>query len=128
MLDLKKILTKVLGCCYTLDTDGHWTWKKYADGTLEMWRSYSGAPTTGTHYTTIGGFYGYYVTGFSFPAGCKPVSTNYFVKTSWIIGNGFVIDSTGLGKTTTEFGIYALATASGQTTVYADIYVVGRWK
>ena len=45
MLDLKKILTKVLGCCYILDTDGSWIWKKYADDTFEMWKFYSGAPS-----------------------------------------------------------------------------------
>ena len=128
MLDIKKLLTKMLGCCYTLGTDGYWTWKKYADGTFEMWRHYGGIPTTGTHYTAINNFYGYYVSSFSFPALCRPTNANYFVKTSWWIGNGFALDATGYGKTATEFNIYALATASNQTSVTADIYVVGRWK
>lgn len=128
MLDLKKLLTKTLGCCYSLGTDGYWEWKKYTDGTFEMWRHYGGAPTTGSHYTTINGFYGYYVSGFNFPSSCKPTNANYFVKTSWWIGSGFALDATGLGKTATGFNTYALATASSQTTVTADIYVAGRWK
>lgn len=128
MLDLKKLLTKTLGCCYSLGTDGYWEWKKYADGTFEMWRHYGGAPTTGTHYTTMNGFYGYYVTGFTFPSSCSPVNANYFIKTTWWVGSGFTIDASGLGRTATGFTIYCLATASNQTTVFADIYIAGRWK
>lgn len=37
MLDLKALLSKILGCCYIKGTSGNWTYKKYLDGTLECW-------------------------------------------------------------------------------------------
>ena len=37
MISFKKILRKILGCCYTTGSSGDWTWKKYADGTFELY-------------------------------------------------------------------------------------------
>lgn len=34
MLNLKKILTKILNCSYTTGSSGNWKWKKYKDGTF----------------------------------------------------------------------------------------------
>ena len=49
MLDLKALLSKILGCCYIKGTSGNWTYKKYLDGTLECWyNGYSGTYTCGT--------------------------------------------------------------------------------
>lgn len=60
MLDIKKLFTKILKCCYTTGTSNSWTYKKYADGTYEAWRYYQAtgmALTTssaGTYYSTSG--------------------------------------------------------------------------
>ena len=37
MLDIKKLFAKAIGCCYTTGASGNWKWKKYADGSAEMW-------------------------------------------------------------------------------------------
>lgn len=37
MISFKKILRKILSCCYTTGSSGNWTWKKYADGTFELY-------------------------------------------------------------------------------------------
>lgn len=129
MLDVKKLLTKILGCLYIYGTDGYWTWKKYADGTFEMTRSYSGVPVGSSHYTTVGGFYAYYITGWNFPAACKPISREaYVVHTDWEIGSGFAINAGTVGGTTTSFNTYALASAASQSTVKVRVHVVGKWK
>lgn len=49
MLDLKALLSKILGCCYIKGTSGGWKYKKYLDGTVELWGYFSG---TYTSYTT----------------------------------------------------------------------------
>lgn len=55
MLDLKALLSKILGCCYTKGTSGNWTYKKYLDGTLETW--YQGATGNYTVGTARGNLY-----------------------------------------------------------------------
>lgn len=37
MLDLKKLLTKMLACSYASGTDGIWTYRKYGDHTYHAW-------------------------------------------------------------------------------------------
>lgn len=56
MVNLKALLTQILGCCYTTGTDGIWTYKKYGDGTYEATGSYQASNMTiktasaGTYY------------------------------------------------------------------------------
>lgn len=65
MLDLKALLTKVLGCCYIKGTSGNWTYKKYLDGTLECWyKGVTGTYTVGTQRGTM--YSGGWIT-YSFP-------------------------------------------------------------
>ena len=47
-LDVKKLLNKMLACCYTYGTSGTWQYKKYADGTLVCWGYSTIDVTTGT--------------------------------------------------------------------------------
>lgn len=129
MLDLKKLLEKILNCMYTTGTENGWFWRKYVDGTFDMWRTYTGAPTTGSHYVLIGGWAGYYVEGISLPSGCLPVSTQYQVCSTWEIGAGFSLTSdTAVGQSLTGFNLYVLSTASSQSTITVHIYVHGYWK
>lgn len=46
MLDLKALLSKILGCCYIKGTSGGWTYKKYLYGTVELWGYFSGTYTS----------------------------------------------------------------------------------
>lgn len=48
MLDTKKLLTKILKCLYVKGSSGDWTYKKYADGTCEMWFKGTKTVTIGT--------------------------------------------------------------------------------
>lgn len=56
MLNIKKLLAKMLGCCYSTGTNNSWTYKKYADGTYEAWRYYQAtslvitSSSAGTYY------------------------------------------------------------------------------
>lgn len=109
----------------------YWKWTKYNSGEFDMWVDWSGAPDggTGTHYTTINGFYGYYSSGYTFPSGCKPIDTNYYIHTDWTIGSGFTMDAgTVTTKTTTGYSVYALSTAGNVTSVTVRSHIHGRWK
>ena len=110
------------------ESDNGWSYRKWANGRFEMWRVYSGAPTTGTHHVTIGNLYGYRVAGFNFPSSCKPIDTNYHVDDTWIVDNGFAMSAgTVTTKTINDFGVYCLASSGNQTTVNINLYVTGRW-
>ena len=110
-------------------SDEYWKWRKWSDGVLELERFFSGSPTTGTHYTTAGGLYGYRVEGFHFPTEVKPIDTNYIVKADWRIGSGFAVSAGCVStKTTSGFNIYALASSSSVTSVEVMIYIRARWK
>ena len=85
-------------------SENGWYYKKYADGTFDMWKKYSGAPATGTHYSTYNNFYGYYIQTGNFPTNCKPIDTNYCIHSTWQITNGFAIQAGHLGATTTTPG------------------------
>ena len=114
---------------YESGTDGTWTWRKWSDGLLELQRFYNGPPTTGSHYTTVNGFYGYYVTGFTFPSSAKPIDNGYSVMADWAIGSGFsIFGGTVSSKAVTGFTLYALSTASGQSVVRIGIYIRAKWK
>lgn len=110
-------------------TDGTWSWKKWNDGVLELERRYSGPPTTGTHYTTVGGLYGYRVTDFTFPSSINPINSNYTITANWKIASGFAIDAGSVGtKSTTGFSLFGMGSSSGVTSVEIDIYIRARWK
>lgn len=117
----------------TIESSGsssYWTyWAKYTDGTFELWGDYTGAPTGGSHYTTVNGFYGYYSAGWTFPSDCKPININYRVFADWYVGAGFTVPAgTANSKGTSSFNVYALATAGSQTSIRVNLCVIGRWK
>lgn len=129
LIDIKKLLEKILNCMYTTGSSNSWTWRKYADGTFDAWVYSSGAPSGGTHYYTNSPFYGYKVDGIYFPSEMQPIDTNYQVYVRWQVGQGFVCSShTVSTKTLTYFTVYTLGTASSQSTVNFHAHIHGRWK
>ena len=129
MIDLKKLLEKILSCMYTTGTSGNWHWRKYVDGTFDAWVYYSGSPYGGTHYYYASPFYGYRVEAIYFPTNMKPIDTNYQVYVRWQIGNGFVCSSHSLtAKTLDYFNVYTLGNAGSQSTVNFHAHIHGRWK
>lgn len=114
-----------------IGSSSYWRWVKYNSGEFDMWVTWSGTPDggTGTHYTTVNGFYGYYSAGYTFPSGCKPIDANYQITTEWVIGSGFTMDcGAAMSRTTTGFNLYALATAGNVTTITLRSHIHGRWK
>ena len=111
-------------------------YRKWNSGLFELDGYYSGAPTTGSHYSNIVTdntgtvkLYGYRSENYSFPSECVPIDTNYTVLASWKIGSGFAFDcGTVSTQTTQKFSIYAISTAGNQTSIAVQIYVRGRWK
>ena len=76
-----------------------------------------------TNYTTINGFFGYYISNITTPF--TMASSNYYVGTTWSVGSGFSISAGILSQTTTKFNAYALATASGSQDVELAIVIEG---
>ena len=103
---------------------GVWTWRKYSDGTFDLWARNS---TTATHFTTINGFYGYQL-AFSFPTGCTPINGQYIASLNFKVGTGFSSPAGHGTYGTTGFVAYVLANQSGQQTIEYDVYVHGKWQ
>lgn len=76
-----------------------------------------------TNYTTINGFFGYYIASITTPF--TMASAKYYVGTTWSIGSGFSISAGILSQTTTKFNAYALSTASGSQDVKLSIVIEG---
>ena len=76
-----------------------------------------------TNYTTINGFYGYYIASITTPF--TMASAKYYVGTTWSIGSGFSISAGILAKTINSFNAYALSTASGSQDVELSIVIEG---
>ena len=111
-------------------------YRKWNSGLFELDGYYSGAPTTGSHYSNIVTdntgtvkLYGYRSENYSFPSECVPIDTGYTVLASWTIGSGFAFDCGTVGtQTTQKFSIYAIGSHGNQTSIAVRIYVRGRWK
>ena len=120
---------EIADCIVEQGMDGTWQYRKWANGRFEMWRVYSGVPTTGTHYVQINNFYGYRLSDINFPSSCTPINTNYHISAEWTVGSGFAMPAGTVGtKTTSKFSLYCVASAGSQTKVTINIYVTGRWK
>ena len=104
---------------------GSWTYKKYADGTFDMWL-YGSVSTT--HAASYGNFYQYNLLRASFPSSLKPINTNYVVSGNFRVGTSYGILAGINGETTTTFNAIVLTAASGTQDVYYKFHVVGEWK
>ena len=76
-----------------------------------------------TNYTTMNGFFGYYIASITTPF--TMASAKYYVGTTWSIGIGFSISAGILAKTINSFNAYALSTASGSQDVELSIVIEG---
>lgn len=122
-ISLKKLLGKMLTCCYSYGESGGWKWKKYADGTIDMWRTYSGNITD---YGNSGGWYFYQAT-FYFPSGTI-IGTDYAVHPVWKIGTNISV-AAWCAKSSGSFTTYGARIGSGGSKACViDMYVHGNWR
>ena len=123
MISIKNLLNKILQCCYTTGSSGGWTWRKYADGTIDMWRTYSGNLTD---YANGGGWY-FYQANFSFPSNTV-IGTDYAVHPVWKVGTSISV-AAWCAKGSGSFTTYGARIGGGGTNAcIIDMYVHGRWK
>ena len=97
-----------------------WSYVLYADYTIDATRTIT---DTLSNYTTVNGFYGYYIPSIVTPFYME--DTNYYIGTEWSIGTGFSIHAGILSKATNQFNAYALATASGSQSVKLTMHLKG---
>ena len=126
MLDIKKLLKNLLNNSYKTESGGIWTWRKYADGTFDMWGKWDGSLSS--YATWNSNFNGYYK-AFTFATGMAPIDSDYQVFASWQIGNGYVFQGNPMyNKSTSGFSAYAMSNVSGSQSCVVNLYVHGRWK
>lgn len=107
-------------------SSGNWQWRIWNSGLKEVEGKYDGTPATGKHYATVGGLYGYRVDSFSIPTAARFTTTDYKIVANWTIGSGFAMDAgTVTSRSTSGFSLYALASASNQSTVHIHFYCIG---
>lgn len=130
MLDLKALLTKLLGCAYTSGTDNGWRYRKYADGTYEAWRFYQ-ATGLNLSVSSAGTYYGSGANGY------RDITAPSFTKTyELVMAQDMASQSSGTY-------IYNIAATNGNSFIrvsyrnYAsntnascggDFYIRGTWK
>lgn len=82
-----------------------WSYVLYADNTIDAIRTIT---DTQTYYSTVNGFYGYYIANIDLPF--TMADTGYYIGTAWSIGSGFSVSAGLLSVTTTKFNAYGLGT------------------
>lgn len=82
-----------------------WSYVLYADNTIDAIRTIT---DTQTYYSTVNGFYGYYIANIDLPF--TMADTNYYIGTAWSIGSGFSVPAGLLSVTTTKFNAYGFGT------------------
>lgn len=104
-------------------TSGIWTYRKWNSGVAECWGVHS---ETLTSYTTVNGFYGYYV-DVTLPSDLFTDIPNIYYSAR--IGAGFALTGTQTSATTsTKIRVFALSTESGSQSTKWDISCIGTWK
>lgn len=101
-------------------TANGWDYILYTDKTIDATRNIT---DTVSNYTTVNGFYGYYIANIATPF--TMANTNYYIGTEWAIGTGFSVPAAVMIKTTTKFNAYALGTASGSQSVSLTMHIKG---
>lgn len=143
-LNLKKSLSNLFNFIATTGSNSitsgtnttNWNWRKWPDGTFDMWVSMTGT------FHQIGvlddaGKWFTFVAYFSFPNGCKPINTSYMTFVNWGSVNstqGYRIPCALFNKSTNGFTMYGVRHILGYGDEYTmtdteiDIYIHGRWK
>lgn len=101
-------------------TANGWDYILYTDKTIDATRNIT---DTVSNYTTVNGFYGYYIANIVTPF--TMANADYYIGTEWLIGNGFAVPAGVMSKTTTKFNAYALGTASGSQSVSLTMHIKG---
>ena len=130
MLDLKALLTKLLGCAYTSGTNNGWRYRKYADGTYEAWRYYQ-ATGLNLSVSSAGTYYGSGANGY------RDITAPSFTKTYTLaIGQSMSSQTSGTH-------IYAIGATNGTSYIRVhyrnfvsntsascggDFYIRGTWE
>ena len=111
--------------CVDFGRDEHWYWKKWSDGTCDLWYHNVHAVSPYDSHPVFGGMYQFYE-DLSFPFNL--VDTEYCVTHSWMIGTSHTIPSTNLTRTQSSVRIYALTAINGAATGRINAHIFGRWK
>lgn len=125
MLDLKALLSKILGCCYIKGTSGNWTYKKYLDGTLEQW--YIGNPGAYTVGTARGNWYSGGNLTFTYPIS---FTSSPVVNASLSIGTtAYVVmfQLNGFNETFCQGRIVAGSSIAQNSNYWIFIHAIGKW-
>ena len=120
MIDVKKLLAKILSCSYTDGTDNSWTYKRYTNGTYEAWRTITLSIARQTSYGSLYRSLEQSVTLPSFNSG-----TNYQLIGSsnggdWLLFNTF-------NETTASYFFIRTSSAAAANKV-ARLYIHGTCK
>ena len=110
---------------YTAGSSGGWTWRKYADGTLDLWGTFTGTSTP--YSSAVNGWYPHRL-ALSFPANAKPNNGDYSVWQEWEIGTGFTMAGPVFNKSASGCMAYVLAGAQGSLSYTARFFIHGTWK
>ena len=110
---------------YTIGTQGDWTYKKYADGTLDLWGAFSGTSTP--YAAAVNGWYPHRFI-LSFPTDAQPISADFMVMQEIEIGTGYTMAGPVFNKSATGCAVYALAGVQGSLSYTARFYIHGTWK
>ncbi len=122
MLNMKKLLTKILNCAYTKGTTTAgsvtWEYRKYANGTLEMW----GSATTTLAISTASG--SLYTTASTYDIAMPSFVTGVDFITAELSGGGWadITDMTNPPK----LRLYA-PTSFGSASRTLRYYMKGTW-
>lgn len=124
MMGIKELLSKILTTPLVIESgiSGDWTYRKWSDGTVEIWGTQSGSYAM----TTVEGN-GFYapLTTYNFPNNLfinTPVVT-CSARTSGSLGNYSVNNVSN-----TFVNGYWWSTKSTTRTCYVYIYAIGKWK
>lgn len=101
-------------------TANGWNYILYTDKTIDATRKIT---DTVSNYTTVNGFYGYYIPNILTPFSMS--NADYYVGTEWAIGTGFSIPAAIMSKTTYKFNAYAIGTAGGSQSVSLTMHIKG---
>lgn len=99
-------------------TSGIWTYRKWSDGTAECWGRASKTLSGNSVETAT---YVNYPFAFTAP----PFA---IVSTSAGGANNYLVRQLSDGSDASRLRLFFANTYSGQTTIYAHIYAIGRWK
>ena len=122
MISTKKLFKKILGCCYSTGSSGAWTYRKYADGTIDMWAIVT---DTLTDYSQSGGLY-FYSKSVSLPTNLL-YDANYVLMSTWRAASTITFASWA-SKSTSSFISYGACLGGGQKDCVIEFYLHGRWK